>query len=189
MKKTAFATLLILLLATGASAQVVQQSKLAFENVDPTFKLTVEHLGQDTRWLGVPPRDVTWSPDGLWIYFRWREKPESGQHPDTDPWYAASRAGTEVRLVPEAEAALVPGANPSWSVNRQLGAWSTGGTLFVWSRPPELARSSRARGRSARFRFQRTAGRSSSQRKGSGRQATRAATSGFTTSPPDTRGK
>ena len=135
MKKMAFATLLILLLATGASAQVVQQSKLTFENVDPTFKLTFEHLGQDTRWLGVPPRDVTWSPDGLWIYFRWRENPESGQHPDTDPWYAASRAGTEVRLVPEAEAALIPGANPSWSVNRQLGAWSTGGTLFVWSRP------------------------------------------------------
>lgn len=130
----AAAALAALATPAAAPAQVVQQSRLTFADVDSTFELTLEHLALEPRWLGVPPREITWSPDGRWIYFRWREDPAPGQHPETDPWYAANPAGTEVRRVPDAEAALIPSADLAWSADRRLAAWSRGGTLYVWSR-------------------------------------------------------
>ena len=39
-----------------ALPQIVSQSQLTAEDVDPSFRLTVEHLAQDLRWLGLSPR-------------------------------------------------------------------------------------------------------------------------------------
>ncbi|HEX7050024.1 MAG TPA: prolyl oligopeptidase family serine peptidase [Longimicrobiales bacterium] len=117
-----------------AGAQVVSQSDLTFEDVDPDFELTLEQVAMDTRWLGVPPREITWSPDGEWIYFRWREDPAPGQEPETDPWYAANRDGTKVRRVSDEEAARIPSGDIVWSADRRAAAWSRGGTLFFWTR-------------------------------------------------------
>jgi len=118
----------------AALPQVVSQSRLTAEDVDPSFRLTLEHLAQDLRWLGLAPRQITWSPDGRWIYFRWREDPAPGQHPDTDPWFAADPDGRRVREVPEEEAARIPTSNIRWSGDRRVAAWSNGGTLHVWTR-------------------------------------------------------
>lgn len=76
----------ILAAPAGLEAQVVRQSDLTFDDADPAFKLTIDHLAEDQRWLGLSPRQVTWSPDSRWIYFRWREDPAPGQHTSTDPW-------------------------------------------------------------------------------------------------------
>lgn len=121
-------------LPAAAAAQVVSQSDLTLDDNDPSFRLTLEHLSQELRWLGVSPRQITWSPDGQWVYFRWREDPEADQHRDTDPWYATDRDGKKVRRVSPEEVATIPSRNIVWSGDRRVAAWSTGGTLYIWTR-------------------------------------------------------
>ena len=81
----------VLVLPQVASGQLVSQSELTKADVDTDFKLTLDHLSYDSRWLGLSPRAVTWSPDSETVYFRWRPDPASGQNPDTDPWYGVDR--------------------------------------------------------------------------------------------------
>jgi len=123
-----------LALPGSANPQVVSQSNLTAAAVDPDFRLTLEHLGQDLRWLGLAPRQVTWSPDGESIYFRWREDPEPGQHPDTDPWYLTDPSGRGARQVSGEEIARIPASNIRYSGDRRTAAWSRGGTLLIWTR-------------------------------------------------------
>lgn len=117
-----------------ARAQLLEQSELTFDDVDPSFELTLEHLAEDRRWLGLSPREITWSSDGEWVFFRWREDPRPDQEPDADPWYAVDRDGREVRRVDDAEAARIPAGDRVWSVGREVAAWTRGGALFVWTR-------------------------------------------------------
>jgi dipeptidyl aminopeptidase/acylaminoacyl peptidase len=127
--------LLAVLIASPVFAiQVVRQSDLTFDDVDPSMQLTLDHLSKDTRWLGVSPREIRWSPDGKWIYFRWREDPNEDQHQDTDPWYRSNRNGTSVTRVSDKEAALIPANNISWSTKRDVAAWSNQGSLFIWTK-------------------------------------------------------
>ncbi|MFC1552525.1 prolyl oligopeptidase family serine peptidase [Candidatus Latescibacterota bacterium] len=120
------------LLPIISSAQVVSQSTLTAEDIDPNFKLTLEHLAMDTRWLGLSPREISWSPDGKWIYFRWRDNPSPEQLPSTDPWYAVNQMGTEVHLVSDDEVTRIPPSDIQWSGDRKIAAWSRNGTLFIW---------------------------------------------------------
>jgi dipeptidyl aminopeptidase/acylaminoacyl peptidase len=121
-------------LPATVSAQLARQSQLTAKDADPKFQLTLEHLALDVRWLGLPPRDVAWSPDGERVYFRWREDPKADQNPETDPWYAVDRAATKLTVVPADEVKRIPSSNLTWSANRRLAAWSRAGTLFVWTR-------------------------------------------------------
>jgi dipeptidyl aminopeptidase/acylaminoacyl peptidase len=114
-------------------AQALRQSDLTFDDVDPTFKLTIDHLAEDQRWLGLSPRQVTWSPGSRWIYFRWREDPAPGQHTSTDPWYAASRDGREAHVVPDSDTWQIPSGNTAWSADGRVAAWANEGTLVVWA--------------------------------------------------------
>ena len=124
---------IILTTAAGPlSAQVIEQSSLTPADADPDFQLQLEHLAEDLRWLGLAPRDITWSPDGGTIYFRWREDPQPGQRDDTDPWYAVDADGERVRMVEEDEVSLIPD-EPEYSGDRQVAAWTRGGTLYVWT--------------------------------------------------------
>ena len=123
----------VLACSIGAEAQLVSQSELTKADIDPDFKLTLDHLSYDSRWLGLSPRSATWSPDGETVYFRWREDPASGQNGATDPWFAVDRAGTEVRSVDTDEALTIPSGGIQWSPDRSLAAWSRSGTLFLWS--------------------------------------------------------
>lgn len=114
-----------------ATAQVLRQSDLTLDDVDPDFEITLEHLSMDSRWMGLSPRNVTWSPDGQWLYFQWRERPEPGQVPATDPWYAVSRNGRSVREINTALAGLIP-TDIVWSADRSRAAWTRDGALLVW---------------------------------------------------------
>jgi hypothetical protein len=135
MKSPLIASLLVsAVLPATVSAQLARQSQLTAKDADPTFQLTLEHLALDVRWLGLPPREVAWSPDGERVYFRWREDPKADQNPETDPWYAVDRAGTKLNVVPPDEVKRIPSSNLTWSANRKLAAWSRAGTLFVWTR-------------------------------------------------------
>jgi len=124
-----------LLLGAGggspAAAQLVSQSELGPDDRNPDYPLTLEHLSMDLRWMGVPPRELRWSPDGAWLYFRWREDPEPDQEPSTDPWYAVDREGTEVRRPGEEEVRRIP-TRIQWSGDGRRGAWEREGTVFLW---------------------------------------------------------
>jgi dipeptidyl aminopeptidase/acylaminoacyl peptidase len=133
MTRTLAGTLALVLAtqALPADAQLLRQSDLTLEDVDPAFELTLEHLSLDARWMGLAPRNVRWSPDGAWLYFQWREDPAPDQVPATDPWYAVDADGNETRRLDAAEAALVP-SEVVWSVDRSRAAWTRDGVLFVW---------------------------------------------------------
>lgn len=115
----------------AADAQLLSQSELDVEDSDPAFELTLEHLAMDSRWMGLPPRSVTWSPDGERLYFRWREAPDPDQDRATDPWYVVDRAGTEVRVLSDEEVARIP-TSTVWSDDRSRAAWVRDGVLHVW---------------------------------------------------------
>src|SRR5438045_6367025 len=34
-------------------------------------KLTVEKIMRDPKWIGTSPSNVSWSPDGQYLYFNW----------------------------------------------------------------------------------------------------------------------
>lgn len=115
----------------SAGAQLLSQSELGVDDSDPAFELTLEHLAMDSRWMGLPPRSVTWSPDGAWLYFRWREDPDPDQDRATDPWYVVDRAGTEIRMLSDEEVARIP-SSTVWSHDRSRAAWVRDGVLHVW---------------------------------------------------------
>lgn len=130
----ALAAAALLAVDTGpAPAQLAAQSDLTREDVDPEFELTLDHLAMDTRWLGLPPRDLRWSPDGEEVYFRWRPDPEPGQRPETDPWFAVDRAGSELLRLSDQEAARVPASRVAWSRDREVAAWGRDGSLYLWT--------------------------------------------------------
>lgn len=123
----------VLLGSASALGQLIGQSELDPSDADPNFKLTLDHISQNARWMGVSPREITWSPDGRWLYFRWRQDPKSDQLPATDPWYVVDRNGTHVSPVPADEVWKIP-AGVSWSRDRKLAAWTRSGTLLIWTR-------------------------------------------------------
>ena len=127
------AVFLLALIPTAASAQLLSQSRLTAADADPNFRLTVDHLAEDARWLGLAPRQLRWSPDGATVYFRWREDPNPDQNAATDPWYAVDRAGRSARKVEDTEAMLIPAQNVDWSAGRRLAAWGNNGALYVWT--------------------------------------------------------
>lgn len=128
------AVLATFLAAPSADAQLLSQSELGPEDADPAFELTLEHLAMDSRWMGVAPRSLTWSPDGERLYFRWREDPEPDQDGATDPWYVVDRTGTEVRMLTDGETARIP-TSTVWSDDRSRAAWVRDGVLHVWDGP------------------------------------------------------
>lgn len=124
---------ILMMLPAPAGAQLISQSDLTFDDVDPGFELTLEHLAMDSRWLGLSPRNVTWSADGEWIYFRWREDPAPEQKSALDPWYAVNRDGTEIRVVSEEEIDVIPSWNVDYSRDLNTAVWSSGGTIYLWT--------------------------------------------------------
>ena len=123
----------ILLLAPAARAQLVRQSELGAADVDPSIELSLEQISEDLRWMGLSPRDVTWSADGEWVYFRWNEAPAPGQLEAADPWFAVDAAGTRVRPVDADEAARIPGSDRARSAAGDVAAWTRDGTVWVWT--------------------------------------------------------
>lgn len=131
LTRRALLAVVVLALAHPVQAQVLRQSDLTLGDVDPDFEITLAHLSMDARWMGLSPRNVTWSPDGNWLYFQWNQRPEPGQVPATDPWYAVNRNGRSVRELNSTVAGLIP-TDIVWSADRSRAVWTRDGILFAW---------------------------------------------------------
>ena len=94
--------------------------------------VTLRDASRNDRWLGLGPRDVRWSPDGAWLYFRWNAKPASNDVPEQDPWFRTDREGQFAESVPAAAGEVIPGDNITWNGARTRAAWSLGGNVFLW---------------------------------------------------------
>ena len=67
------------------------------------YKLTVEKIMQDPKWIGISPSNVHWSEDGKWIYFNWN--PEGAI---SDSLYKVSPNGGKPQKVSPKERQLLP---------------------------------------------------------------------------------
>lgn len=115
----------------------VRQSEFTFETAGPPRPLTLRDASRDDRWLGLEVRDVRWAPDGSRVFFRWHPRPEPGQDPDADPWFAADRDGTVVEEIPSAEHGLIPDDDLQWSADLRYAVWVGNGALVVYDAEAE----------------------------------------------------
>jgi dipeptidyl aminopeptidase/acylaminoacyl peptidase len=94
--------------------------------------LTLRDVSRDDRWLGVPVRDVRWSPDGRLVYFRWHPSPALSDVPEADPWYFVDRSRASAGRVPEEDVHAIPVESPSWSPDGSRACWGREGSLYVY---------------------------------------------------------
>ncbi|MBH31583.1 MAG: hypothetical protein CMG71_06290 [Candidatus Marinimicrobia bacterium] len=132
--KTFKSVIIVMVLVNQSFAQLVSQSTLSVKDMDSDFKMTMEHLALGSRWMGVPPRDITWSPEGEKIYFRWNIQVDAKALPDKDPWFVVDRSATKVAEVPDNEIFNIPSDNIQYSGDRKIAVWSRGSTLYLWKK-------------------------------------------------------
>jgi dipeptidyl aminopeptidase/acylaminoacyl peptidase len=94
--------------------------------------LTLRDASRDDRWLGLPVRDVRFSPDGKTVYFRWHPSPSPGDVPEADPWYRVDSSGALAERVPDDEVHWIPAEAPSWSRDGSWACWAREGNLYVY---------------------------------------------------------
>jgi dipeptidyl aminopeptidase/acylaminoacyl peptidase len=128
-------TVALFLTATAAHAQRLPTPlrQATLESAPPVRQpITLRDASRNDRWLGLGPRDVRWSPNGSFIYFRWNVRPTSTDVPEQDPWFRTDREGRFAEPVASAGAVVIPGDNITWNAGRTRAAWSVGGNVFVW---------------------------------------------------------
>ncbi|HSF17383.1 MAG TPA: prolyl oligopeptidase family serine peptidase [Vicinamibacteria bacterium] len=116
----------------GASESTpLYQSTAAGRSAAPV-PLTLRDASRDDRWLGVPVRDVRFSPDGKSVYFRWHPSPSPSDIPEADPWYRVDRSGDLVERVPDDLIHSIPSESPSWTLDGSRSCWAREKSLYVY---------------------------------------------------------
>lgn len=115
----------------------VRQSELTFETAGPPRPLTLRDASRDDRWLGLEVRDVRWAPDGSRVYFRWHLRPEPGQDPAADPWFAVDGDGEAVEQIPPDDQGLIPDDDVEWSADHRYAVWVGDGALVLYDAEAE----------------------------------------------------
>ncbi len=110
-------------------AQAAAQQKAGADTAAPAdtsdFQLTVQDIMRGPELVGSPPSAVRWTPDGHWVFFRWK--------PGGEPWYedpalyrVPARGGEPQRLT-DAQAdslgVLVARGDDSPDGKRRVVAW------------------------------------------------------------------
>ena len=88
--------------------------------------LTVETIMRDPVWMGVSPGNITWSENGEWIYFTWRQQGDAG-----DSLYVVSAKGGTPRRVPMEERKKLPSAFGDYTGDQMKKVYAKSGDLFL----------------------------------------------------------
>ena len=109
----------------------IRQSSLSPETAQIS-PLTPREASRNDRWVGLPVRDVRWSPDGSVVYFRWNQDPKTDDIDEADPWFRAARDGNWVEQVPAGEWDGIPGSSVAWNHRHDRAAWARDGAVYTW---------------------------------------------------------
>ena len=90
------------------------------------YKLTVEKIMQDPKWIGISPSNVHWSEDGKWIYFNWN--PEGAI---SDSLYKVSPNGGKPQKVSPKERQLLPSRYGDYSKDWMKKVYAKNGDIFM----------------------------------------------------------
>ncbi len=112
----------------------VPQNEAGKTDAAPWQALSARQASRDDRWLGLEVRDVIWSPDGDWVYFRWNLDPQPGDDPELDPWFRVRGDGSEMEQLPADQWEAVPSVDISFSPGKLYAAWTRDGTLYLWDK-------------------------------------------------------
>lgn len=88
--------------------------------------LTVETIMGDPVWMGVSPGNITWSENGEWIYFTWRQQGDAG-----DSLYVVSAKGGTPRRVPMEERKKLPSPFGDYTRDQMKKVYAKSGDLFL----------------------------------------------------------
>jgi dipeptidyl aminopeptidase/acylaminoacyl peptidase len=89
--------------------------------------LTVETIMRDPVWMGISPSNVSWSDDGEWIYFTWRQKGD-----EADSLYVVSARGGTPRRVSLEERKKLPSPGGSYTKDRSKKVYIKSGDIFLY---------------------------------------------------------
>ncbi len=98
----------------------------AQEKNQPKFKMNVENIMRDEKWIGHPPSNPFWSDDGKTIYFMWNPDNAKG-----DSLYKVSKTGgIPVKVAPDERNKLDTGYGV-FNKNKSEQIVEKGGNIFL----------------------------------------------------------
>lgn len=90
--------------------------------------LTLEQIMSDADWLGNPPEEPWFSPDGSMVFYQQKRQGSS-----IKDWFAVAVSGAAANKIDPTEYSEVPGADTVWNQSRDALAWVFDGDIYVHS--------------------------------------------------------
>jgi dipeptidyl aminopeptidase/acylaminoacyl peptidase len=96
------------------------------------FEFTIANIMRGSEVYGEPPRNVQWSADSRWIYFRWNE-PGTDWREQARQYRVRAQAGARPELVPDSTMdSLAPLlASRRYTKDRRLAAVESNGDIYL----------------------------------------------------------
>lgn len=115
----------LLVLAGSPSSLSAQQETATTERGE--LELTVRNIMQGPALVGTSPSELSWSPDGLSLYFVWKSPDEN-----SEGLYRVSRGETRPERVPDEEGLRIqPMLSAVYSDDRRWAAYADYGDLYL----------------------------------------------------------
>src|SRR5437660_11192322 len=95
------------------------------------FDLSIDNIMRGNGLVGWEPEELRWSPDGVRVYFSWKQYSEPLEK-DRDT-YVVNRDGSGLRKLSEDEKKDAPPVNAQWTRDRMRAVFADDGDIFLWA--------------------------------------------------------
>lgn len=93
---------------------------------DKPYKLTVEKIMQDPKWIGISPSNIHWAEDGKWIYFNWNP-----DRVESDSLYKVSSKGGKPKKISPKERLALPARYGYYTKDFIKKVYAKNGDIFI----------------------------------------------------------